>query len=331
MAEQVDARDLKSLGGFLRAGSIPALGTSFVENLLDSKTPLKPILKEAIRLRRAHFGNSFKLHVLENAKKGGCSEDCSYCGQSSKFPTSVTPSAPLKADELIASAKEAQASGAYRFCMAIARRGAVEADLRVVGEAVSFMARDLGLKTCFSSGFLDDAALDFLKACGLDRINHNLNAPREVYPRVCSSHTYEDRLQMARRVKERGLELCCGFIVGLGESLKELAGLLQDLAELKPDAIPVNFLIPIPGTPLEGAPPLNPEQCLRVLCVVRLLLPATEVRLAAGRELHLGALEPLGFLVADSAFLGDYLTAKGQEGSRTLRMVRALGLDPLQA
>jgi len=151
------------------------------------------------------------------------------------------PSAPLKASELIASAKKAQASGAYRFCMAIARRGAIEADLRAIGEAVSFVAHDLDLKTCFSSGFLDDAALDFLKACGLDRINHNLNAPREVYPRICSSHTYEDRLQMARRVKERGLELCCGFIVGLGESLKELSGLLQDLAELKPDAIPVNF------------------------------------------------------------------------------------------
>ena len=331
MAEQVDARDLKSLGGFLRAGSIPALGTSSIESLLDPKTPLKPLLKEALRLRRVHFGSSFKLHVLENAKKGGCSEDCSYCGQSSWFPTSVTPSAPLKASELIADAKRAQASGAYRFCMAIARRGALKADLQAIGDAVSFMAHDLRLKTCFSSGFLDDADLDFLKAKGLDRINHNLNAPRELYPRICSSHTYEDRLQMARRVKERGMGLCCGFILGLGESAKELSDLLQDLSELRPDAVPLNFFIPIPGTPLEDAPSLMPEQCLRVLCILRLLMPATELRLSAGRELHLGALEPLGFLVADSAFLGDYLTTRGQESSRTLGMIRALGLDPLKA
>jgi biotin synthase len=285
---------------------------------------------EAIRLRRAYFGNQIKLHILENAKQGGCSEDCSYCAQSLRFLTHITPSAPLRASLLIEQAKEAKKSGAYRFCMAIARRGATKDDIKTIGEVVWVMKNELGIKTCFSSGFLEDNALDFLKSCGLDRINHNLNAPKEVYPRICSSHSYEDRLDMARRVKERGLGLCCGFILGMGEGPAELAGLFEDLAELKPEAIPINFLIPIPGTPLEGAIGLNSEYCLRAVSVLRLYLPQTEIRLAAGRERHLGVLEPLGFLVADSAFLGDYLTVKGQEGSRTLKTVMALGLTPIQ-
>jgi len=181
------------------------------------------------------------------------------------------------------------------------------------------------LRICVSPGLLTFEQALRLRACGVDRVNHNLNTSRRFYPMICTTHTYQDRLDTLHAVRRAGLEICSGGIVGMGEEDADVVELALRLGELRAEAVPVNFLQPIAGTALEGVRRLNPRYCLKVLALVRLANPAGELRIAAGREMHLRSLQPLGLLAANSIFVGDYLTTKGQAPDEDYRMIEDLG------
>jgi biotin synthase len=213
----------------------------------------------------------------------------------------------------------------------ISGRGPVDREIDRIAQVVPQIHEQHRLKICVSAGLLtlDQAAR--LKACGVGRINHNLNTSERFYPRICSTHTYQERLATLRAVRAAGLEICSGGIVGMGEEDADVVELARRLGALGVEAIPVNFLIPIPGTPLESAPPLDPRYCLKVLALFRLANPKGELRIAAGREVHLKTLQPLGLYPANSIFVGDYLTTKGQAPEEDYEMIQSLGFEIARA
>ena len=202
--------------------------------------------------------------------------------------------------------------------------------------AVAEIKARFPLRICVSPGLLTEGEAAELKGCGVDRVNHNLNTSRRFYPTICTTHAYQDRLDTLAAVRRSGLEICSGGIVGMGEQHEDVVELAMELGRLAAEAVPVNFYMPIPGTPLETPDPspenparLDPRYCLKVLSLFRLANPKCELRIAAGREMHLGPLQPLGLFPADSIFVGDYLTTKGQPPEEDSRMIQALGFDPV--
>lgn len=290
------------------------------EELLD-------VLGAAYLVRRQWFGNRVHLNFLMNAKSGACAEDCGYCSQS-RVSKAEAPRYPLvDADEIFAGARAAAQRRAGTYCIVLSGLRPTAGDLDRVAEVVRRIKAAFPLKICASMGLITPEQAARLKDCGVDRVNHNLNTSARFYPRICSTHTYEERLATLRAVRAAGLEICSGGIVGMGEEDADVVELALRLADLRVEALPVNFLIPIPGTPLEGVARLNPRYCLKVLAMVRLANPCAEVRIAGGRELHLGSLQPLGLFAANSIFLGDYLTTKGQSPEDDYRMIAELGFE----
>ena len=292
---------------------------------------LMALLTAAGHVRQHYFDRTVSIHVLDNVQNGACPEDCGYCGQSKDS------TAPLKAyrlkpvDDIVADAANAKASGAFRFCMALSGRGPSDADIDHMSQAITRI-KDMGLRTCLSAGLLDREKADRLKDAGLDRLNHNLNTSEAHYPEICSTHTYADRKQTLAAARAAGLGVCSGMIVGMGESFDDILDVAYTLRDLRAESIPVNFLLPIDGNPItdvkcNGAP-LNPQLVLRVLSMVRLVNPSAEVRIAAGRELHLRSLQPLALWPANSLFMAGYLLTEGDDAAATLRMILDAGFTP---
>ncbi len=290
------------------------------EELLD-------LLAAAYRVRSRWFGNRVHLNSLINAKSGVCGEDCGYCSQSRVSRAGIPRYPMVDADEILAGAQAAAQRRAGTYCIVVSGRHPAGSELERVAEVVRRIKQAFPLKICASLGLLTPEQAAQMKQCGVDRINHNLNTSERFYPRICSTHTYQERLATLRAVREAGLEICSGGIVGMGEEDADVVELALRLAELRVEAVPINFLIPIPGTPLEGMHGLNPRYCLKVLAMVRLANPRAELRIAGGRELHLGSLQPLGLYAANSIFLGDYLTTKGQAPEDDYRMIADLGFE----
>jgi len=290
------------------------------EELLD-------LLAAAYRVRRHYFGNRVHLNFLINARSGQCGEDCGYCSQSrvSKAPVPEYPL--LSPEEILDGARVAAQRRAKTYCTAISGRKPSERDLETITDVVSRIKAEYALKVCLSPGLLTPEQAARLKACGVDRINHNLNTSRRFYPRICSTHDYQHRLDTLRAVRQAGMEICSGGIVGMGEEDSDVVDLALELGGLGVEAVPINFLQPIDGTPLQGVRRLNPRYCLKVLALMRLANPACELRIAAGREMHLGSLQALGLYPANSIFVGDYLTTKGQPPEEDYRMIEALGFE----
>jgi biotin synthase len=233
----------------------------------------------------------------------------------------------VDAEAIFAGARAAALRRAGTYCIVLSGLHPIGHELDRVADVVRRIKGVFPLKICASLGLLTPEQAAQLKDCGVDRVNHNLNTSERYYPRICSTHSYQERLATLRAVREAGLEICSGGIVGMGEEDADVVDLALRLAELRVEALPVNFLIPIPGTPLEGMAGLNPRYCLKVLAMVRLANPRAEVRIAGGRELHLGSLQPLGLYAANSIFLGDYLTTKGQPPEDDYRMIADLGFE----
>jgi len=292
---------------------------------------LLDLLAAAYRVRYRWFGNRVHLNLLTNAKSGLCSEDCGYCSQSRVSKAEIPKYDMLSPEEILEGARVAAERQARTYCIVISGRAPRDRELEAITLLVPQIKQIARLKVCVSVGLLTPQQAARLKASGVDRINHNLNTSERFYPKICSTHTYQDRLETLRMVREAGLEICSGGIVGMGEEDTDVVELALRLAELEVEAVPVNFLIPIPGTPLEGVSRLNPRYCLKVLAMFRLANPKCELRIAAGRELHLGALQPLGLYVASSIFIGDYLTTKGQPPEEDYRMIEAMGFRPVPA
>jgi biotin synthase len=224
-------------------------------------------------------------------------------------------------------ARQAVQSQARTYCIVASGRGPTEREVDHVARTVERIKGELGLHICCCLGLLSPDQARRLKAAGVDRINHNLNTSRRFYDEICTTHTYQDRLDTLRVVREAGMELCCGLIVGMGEVDEDVVDLALELRELEVESIPVNFLNSIPGTPLEDVHTLDPRSCLRALCMLRLTNPTTEIRIAGGREVNLRSMQALGLYAANSMFVSDYLTTKGQTAEEDFRMVADLGFE----
>ncbi|VEP18234.1 Biotin synthase [Hyella patelloides LEGE 07179] len=288
-------------------------------------TELLAQLAAAYKVRHHYWGNKVRLHFLLNAQSGLCPEDCHYCSQS-KISTAEIEKYPLIAQEKIVKAADKAAElQAGTFCFVISGRSPSEKVFNKVIEAVETVKAKHDLKICACLGLLSETQTRQLAAAGVDRVNHNLNTSENHHPQICSTHTFQDRVNTLKNVQAADITTCSGGIIGMGESHDDIIDLAYSLRKLNVTSVPLNFLIPIAGTPLGHLNELNPRHCLRVLCLFRFILPSQEIRIAGGREVHLRSLQPLGLYPANSIFIGDYLTTKGQEAHADLQMIRDAG------
>jgi len=279
----------------------------------------------AYRVRRHYWGNRVRLHFLLNAQSGLCPEDCHYCSQS-KISTAQIEKYPLLAkEEILDAADRAKKLKAGTFCLVISGRSPTESVFTKVLDAVREVKAKYDLKICACLGLLSEEQTYRLAEVGVDRVNHNLNSSESYHPQICTTHNFDDRVETVNHVKAAGITTCSGGILGMGESDDDVIDLALSLRKLEVTSVPVNFLIPIPGTPLAELGELNPRRCLRILCLFRFLLPSQEIRIAGGREVHLRSLQPLGLYPANSIFVGDYLTTPGQSAHQDFEMIRDAG------
>jgi biotin synthase len=286
---------------------------------------LLELLGAAYRIRRRYFGNMVQLYFLMNAKSGLCPEDCAYCSQSKVSSAEIPRYNLLERDRLLDGARLAYERGSSTYCIVISARGPNEREMESVERIVPEIKARYDLNVCACLGLLSPDQARRLAACGVDQVNHNLNTSREFYAEICTTHTYQDRLDTLRGVREAGMKICSGGILGMGEKDEDLVRMAFELRELAAEMIPVNFLNPIDGTPLAGVQRLNPRDCLKALAMFRFTNPAAEIRIAGGRELHLRSMQCLGLYAASSMFVGDYLTTKGQPPEADYRMIEDMG------
>ena len=285
------------------------------------------ILAAAYRVRRQYFGNTVQLYFLMNAKSGLCPEDCGYCSQSKISTAPVPKYTILNREKLLDAARVAHERQAKTYCLVISARGPNEREMQAVESIVPEIKAKYDLKICACLGLLTDEHARRLKAAGVDRVNHNLNTSENHYQEICTTHTFADRKQTLMNVRNAGMELCSGGIIGMGESDLDVVDMAMELRELKVESIPLNFLNAIEGTPLEGNDQLTPAYCLKALAMFRFVNPDRELRISGGREVHLRSLQPLGLYAANSMFVGDYLTTKGQAPESDYAMIRDLGFQ----
>ena len=299
-----------------------------VEALFD--LPFNDLIHRAQQVHREHFdANEVQLSTLLSIKTGGCPEDCGYCPQSVHFDTGVAAGKLLDAGEVTAAARAARAQGASRFCMGAAWREPMDRDIEKVTELVRAVKAE-GLEACCTLGMLSDAQARALKHAGLDYYNHNLDTAPEAYGRIVSTRTYDDRLRTLERVRDAGIGVCCGGIVGMGESRRERAGLVAQVANLDPypESVPINQLVRVQGTPLADAEALDPLEFVRTIAVARITMPRARVRLSAGRREMSEAVQALCFLAgANSIFYGDKLLTTGNpDWEADQRLLASLGM-----
>ena len=288
------------------------------------------ILRAQTALRRHFDPHDIQLSTLLNIKAGGCPEDCKYCPQSVHYDVGLEPQALESVEHVVAAAHHAKTAGATRFCMGAAWRSPTDRDLGRVSEMVDAV-RGLGMETCVTLGMLTERHAQQLAGAGLDYYNHNLDTSPEYYQALISSRTYQDRLDTLAHVRNAGIKVCCGGIVGMGESRRDRAGLLLVLADLPqhPESVPINMLVQVDGTPLYGTDPLDPLEFVRTIAVARVMMPASRVRLAAGRADMSEELQALCFLAgANSIFCGEtLLTTPNPSQNADRRLLERLGLN----
>ncbi|MFJ3945580.1 biotin synthase BioB [Streptomyces griseoaurantiacus] len=296
--------------------------------LATSDDDVLDVVAAAGRVRRHWFGRRVKLNYLVNLKSGLCPEDCSYCSQRLGSDTGILKYSWLKPEEASKAAAAGLAGGAKRVCLVASGRGPTDRDVeRVAGTIAAIKERHEDVEVCACLGLLSEGQAERLRAAGADAYNHNLNTSEATYGDITTTHTYADRVDTVRKAHAAGLSACSGLIAGMGESDEDLVDVVFALRALDPDSVPVNFLIPVEGTPLAAEWNLTPQRCLRILAMVRFVCPDVEVRIAGGREVHLRTLQPLALHLANSIFLGDYLTTEGQAGRADLEMIADAGFE----
>ena len=297
--------------------------------LEDQPGNLLSLLDAAFQVRRQHWGQRVRLHVLNNIQNGHCPEDCNYCGQAKTADHHDIADYPVKGDdEILAEAKRAYESGAFRYCMVSAGRGPSDKRIEKLAGLIRRIKENYPLQVCVSPGLLKEGQAEVLQRAGLDRLNHNLNTSETNYPSICSTHTYEDRLLTLERASRAGLEVCSGMIVGMGERARGVVEVLKSLRRVGAKSIPINYLMALPGADAAvQREELTPQYGLRILCLARLLNPTAEIRAAAGREMHLRDMQVLALYPANSIFVNGYLNVKGEVQDKTLRMISDAGFE----
>ena len=295
--------------------------------------PFNDLLYQAHIVHRANFNpNSVQLSTLLSIKTGGCSEDCGYCPQSARFDTEVENKPLMELKEVLSAAKLAKKAGASRFCMGAAWRGPKEHDLDSVKQMIASV-KELGLETCATLGMLKDGQAEQLKDAGLDYYNHNLDTSPEFYGDIISTRTYQDRLDTLEKVRHADINVCCGGIVGLGESIEDRIGLISQLANMKvpPESVPINLLTQVEGTPLNNIKKLDHFDFIRTIAVARITMPKSFVRLSAGRELMDDGIQALAFFSgANSIFYGEELLTTGNPNiEKDKKLFKRLNLNSI--
>ena len=286
---------------------------------------LLAVLDAAFRVRVRFWDRGVNVHVLCNAKSGMCGENCAFCSQATGAYSGVDRYPMMTVDQLVAGAHDASRKKAVTYCMVTATRGPSGRELETVCAAARRIKADLDIRLCASLGILTREQARQLREAGIDRFNHNLETSSRFFPKICQTHTWEDRARTVRYTREAGMEACCGGILGMGETDEDRVDLAFALRDLGVESIPVNFLDPRPGTPLAHCDRLAPAACLRALCMVRLVNPTRDIRAAGGREVCLRHLQPLALYPANSIFTDGYLTTPGQGESRDMQMIREAG------
>lgn len=283
---------------------------------------LQELIARAELLRRKYKGNHVSIHILTNARSGNCSQDCAYCAQSCRSNADIEKYRWVADEKLYEDNTFVKDHHLSRHCIGLSGMKFSDEEIEELAEKIRKMKKD-GTHLCCSIGFLTKHQALLLKEAGLDRINHNLNSSRSYYSKICSTHTFEQRVANIKMLQELGYEICSGGIIGMGESKEDVVDMLLELREIKPEALPINFLLPIPGTPLEHADMsgLTTAYCMKVLCLARLLVPTADIRCAAGREVYFKGEEKMLLSVVDSIFASGYLTAGGQGIQDTIRTI----------
>lgn len=294
--------------------------------------PFIDLMFHAQQVHRAHFdANAVQVSTLLSIKTGACPEDCKYCPQSGHYNTKLEKEKLLEIDKVVAQAQAAKDAGASRFCMGAAWRSPRDKDLVVVEEMVR-QVKALGLETCMTLGMVDTQQAKRLAAAGLDYYNHNLDTSPDFYGEIITTRSYSDRLETLATVREAGMKVCSGGILGMGENAQDRSSLLQQLARLQPhpESVPINMLVKVPGTPLEHVEDLDPLEFIRAIAVARIMMPQSHVRLSAGREQMSESTQALAFLAgANSIFYGDkLLTTSNPQAERDRALFSKLGLHP---
>ena len=288
------------------------------------------ILAVTEKVRRRHKGMEVNLCSIVNAKSGLCKEDCSFCAQSIKYPTDVSEYPMASPEELVEAAEKAASAGAREFSIVTSGTGVEkEKDLAALTAAIKAMKGAVPMERCASLGILKRETLKKLKEAGLESYHHNLETGRSFFPKICTTHSYDDDVAVVKAAKEEGFYVCSGGIFGLGEKWAHRVELAATLKELDVDSVPINFLNPRPGTPLEKAKHLTPLACLRIIALVRLMMPTKDIVVCGGRPEALRELQPLIFAAgANGMMIGDYLTTPGRDTKADLQMITDLGLKP---
>jgi biotin synthase len=307
------------------AGDAPARN-DLLALLAAPDAHLRDMLLAAFHVRERFFGRRVKLCLLRNARSGLCPEDCHYCSQSAISTAAIDTYRLLPQETLVEGARAAVARGARRYCMVTSGRGPSSRDIDHVSAATRTIKAEFpALEICVSLGLMDEAQARDLKEAGVGWVNHNLNTSERHHPSICTTHTYADRVATVRAVQRAGLGICCGGIIGMGETDDDIVDLALALRELGVDSLPVNFLHPIEGTPLAGSASVTAMKGLKALCAFRFANPASEIRAAGGRERNLGEWQALALYPANSLFIDGYLTTAGLAADATHRMITSLG------
>lgn len=295
--------------------------------------PFNDLLFQTQTVHRENFNpNQVQLSKLLNIKTGGCPEDCGYCRQSAHYPTGLKASKLMEVERVIAEARKAKEDGATRYCMGAAWRSPKQRDMDLVIAMVQGV-KALGLETCMTLGMLSPSQAQFLAKAGLDYYNHNIDTSERFYKEIVTTRSFADRLETLEHVRQAGIKICCGGILGMGETVADRIDMLVTLANLtpQPESVPINMLIPIPGSKLADAVPIDPIDFVRTIALARILMPQSYLRLSAGRTQMTDELQALCFLAgANSIFVGDtLLTADNPGADRDSNLLRRLGLTPM--
>ena len=297
------------------------------------RSPFNDLLFQAQTVHRRHFDpNKVQLSRLLSIKTGGCPEDCGYCSQSKFHESGLKASKLMEVEQVLAEARQARDGGATRYCMGAAWRNPKSRDMDAIVAMVEGV-KALGMETCMTLGMLDREQADQLKQAGLDYYNHNIDTSERYYSEIITTRTFDDRLETLEHVRDCGIKVCCGGIMGMGEQPVDRVDMLVTLANLPeyPESVPINMLIPIPGTPLAGAEPIGSIEFVRIIALARIMMPTSHVRLSAGRSAMNDEMQSLCFFAgANSIFVGDtLLTAGNPAEDKDMALFRRLGLEPM--
>lgn len=296
--------------------------------MASAKSELLALMQGADAVRRKFCGNKIDLCSLINAKSGLCSEDCKFCSQSSRYKTGCGVYPLVSIEKMVSSASQAKNSGAGSFCIVISGADPTKKEFEKIKHAIARIKKEVRIEVDCSLGSMDMESAKELKALGVDRYNHNLETSENFYRNICTSHSYQNRLDTVLLAKSSGLGLCCGGIIGMGEGPKEQLDMAFTLKKLDVRCVPINILNPRKGTPLENIKPLHPLEILKTIAIFRLILPKATIKIAGGREYGLRDLQPAAFMAgANGMIIGGYLTTKGRSVKQDLQMVRDLGFE----